>query len=239
MREIEIPEEGLEGIRYLLQLGAEGIDAFREAIETTGPSLLAPGPRSVLIEEAMPSGVAVETERILVYVLHPLFMVQQGLEISPEELHSSVGDTLQRAKEGTWESSDTAKWQALKQPLLKLLSSSVAQIEAKALALLRQRANRVQSLKVFTDTRPVFDELRETVAAVLVIDTLRIRFQDGSESRVMHFSLDPSDLDELETQITRAKKKHQGICKSNKQLDAPTLMVARDINQHSDSEQEQ
>lgn len=238
MRDIEIPEEGLEGIRCLLNLGENGIARFCRAIEATGPTLLSPGSRAILLEEEMGESHVANIEKIIAYALHPLFLLRQAWEVSPQEVHASVARSLKRAG-ATWDQADTDRWLQLEGPLISLLNCGVAQVEAKAESLLRQRANRVQSTRLFTDSRPVFDDERRSIAAVLLIDTLRVRFQDGDESRVMHFALDESNLDELEKQIVCAKRKRAEMRNLNQTLKIPVLCHTSEATGTDESEQEQ
>lgn len=240
MAEIGIPEEGLAGLHSLLALGAEGIDAFRNALDQTGPTLVSPRERAVLIHEASGAkGEVDDIERIFAYAIQPLHTLRVQLETSPSGLHAIIARGAERETESQWAPADLQKWSEFKPQIVALLGSEVAMLEAKAAALLRARPNTVQSVRVFSDVRPVFDDAREEIKVSLVTNTLRVRYFNGTESRTIHLSMDPSDLDELEKQISRARQKNERLRAQNMKVGVKSLEFIHSDGGESDGDGDQ
>lgn len=240
MAEIGIPEEGLAGIHLLIALGAGGIEAFHNALEQTGPTLVSPRERAVLIHEALGAkGQVDDIERILAYTVRPLHTLRAQLETSPSGLHAIVARSAEREPEPKWDPGDLQKWSEFKPQIVALFGSEIAMLEAKAAALLRARPNTIQSIRVFSDVRPVFDDEREEIKVSLITNTLRVRYFNGTESRTIHLSMDPCDLDELDKQVNRARQKNDRLRAQNAKLGVKSLEIVRTDGGEADEDGDQ
>ncbi len=200
---LRIPNEGHDALQALVGLGDSGVESLKQALETTGPILVPPRTRAVLVSEALPGDDAADVdqiEMILIFALMSLHAVQSQLKVSSQELHGMVALALNEELSG--------KWRQLEAPLVALLDSDVLRVESKARWLLRQQPNPIESARILSDVRPVFDEPREHLTVSLVLNTLRLRYDDGSDSRTMSFALDDDLLEDLEQQIARARRKN-------------------------------
>jgi len=226
---IEVPEEGIHALECLLDLGADGITAFCHAFTETGPTLVSAESRAALLQEAM--SVAVETEdieRIISDVLHPLNTLRDHFDVSPSGLYSLLAFSLDRDQTARWTAERRNQWNGLKDVLIPFFGLETAAIERKAFDLLEQRPAWVQTLRIFSDERPVFDEAGERITASVLVNTLRVQYANGNSRRTAYLSLDPNDLDLLEVQIQRARRKNRLICQRNERNGIPTLMLSPD-----------
>jgi hypothetical protein len=83
----------------------------------------------------------------------------------------------------------------------------------------------VRKLNIFTDVRPLFDETGTKVHFSIVTNTLYVRFMSNDEPATMYFSLDSGDLDDLESQIAKAKRKNGTVNHLYKGIGVPILAV--------------
>ena len=228
MAEIEIPDEGCRGIRLLISQGEERIAAIRKALDQTGPSLISNRKRAILINEALGGNGSVrDLELILNSVVYPLRMLQFRLEKSGTQIHDVVAefieDEIARQPTAIWTQALLDSWNQLKSPIVDLLASKSASVEAKSIRLLRSRSNQFRHVEVYSDCRPLFDEAIDGVEANLITNTMRIAYQDNTRSKVIHLSLDPKDLDKFEMQIRRAKQKNTLLRQQNDSQGLTTL----------------
>ncbi len=223
----EIPPDGVLAIRFLTELGKDGIRDLSVAFEKTGPTLLSPGDRSVLVYEEMKQAVPLEQIAcILEDALLPINALRAQFDITPSSLFSILTAGLEDDRSGNWDDGLQAKWTGAKSEILAFLSLRTLSIERKAWELLEDRPRWVQTLRIFSDVRPVFDDLARTIDANVLVNTLRIRYVDGQHSRIIHLALDPKDLDVLEEQIKRARQKNLLIRERNERDGIPTLLLS-------------
>jgi hypothetical protein len=185
--------------------------------------------RAVLLEERMQQDeIASDNLRttltfVLSEFLEPAFAVCCSYETSPAEFCSLLARGVQGSE--AWSADDEERWNNSKDALVELLANDVVRTEGKAAVLLRARPNLLLSARIITDARPVFNDARDAVEASLVVNTLRVRFFDGNESAVMHFSLDTADLEKLEEQIVQAKRKSELIREQQAAVDVQVLEI--------------
>ena len=210
---LEIPGEGIAAFLLLIDLGKQGIDRLRQGLKATGPSLAPIEIRAAQIAEtASGTPPVADVELILAHGVAPLVSIINQFDLSPEEVHAIIAEEIDRSADpDVWSEEHTKKWIDLRDAIVSLLSLDVLEIETKAGSLLAQRANWVTSLRVISEVRPVFDDPATAIKATLLVNTLVLRFQDGRSVRTEYFSLDPVDLDVLEDQIKRAKRKNELI----------------------------
>ena len=226
MTKFVIPEEGLRGIRLLLDLDADRLNALLRAIEATGPVLMASEARAVLIEEALEGDHIDHIVDILATAIQPLHILRQQTEMSAAAFYATIGASAARSGAPHWNQESDNRWMELKPQLVALLDSKALSVEAKAFRLIRARPNVVQSLRIFSDVRPIFDESRKRVVAQAIINTLRVRYLDGNDSKTIHLSIDPDDLNDIEEQVRRAIQKNNEIVQLSEKSGLRTLMFA-------------
>lgn len=219
MSEFGIPDEGREAIKRLLELEPDRIVQIFRALETTGPVLIHPSARAILVDEVMGDDAVDHLDDILRFAVFPFHTLRQQSDLSASDIYSIIEEEMSQI-----ESDYEQKCNDRKQELIALFDSAVLATEGKARGLIRARPNLVQSARIFTDVRPVFNETRDQITAHAIINTLRIRFLDGSDSKTIHLSIDPDDLEDLEEQIKRAQRKIKRIVEDGKKLGYPSLM---------------
>ena len=206
---VEIPKEGLAALRSLVELGAEGIHDFCDAFDATSPVFATLPQRVHLIQEASGRSDDSNTlQEIIRDALLPLHSLRAELEVSAETLYAVIEDGLKIAKAPDWSAENWAAWTQLKPQILRFLELPSVGVELKASELLKARPRWVQSLRLFSDVRPVFDDSVKSINAIIIVNTLCVRYSDNSRARTLYLSLDPEDLDSLREQIDRAQQKN-------------------------------
>lgn len=223
-----IPEQGAEALRSLLDLGHDGIVALCKALTETGPVLAGAGLRAKLVHPLMnnPDAVSVEEiEDILMGAVYPIHNLQYIHELPPETLYAEMTQAIKKMDD--WPEVYAAKWTEMRDDLLALSKLEVLGIETKGAELLRDRANRVRSLRLFSDVRPLFTDQRDKIQANVLTNTLCVHYIEGSAGRrrTAYFSLDPEDLTDLKEQVEKAEQKNQLIIEQHKAQEMLTLML--------------
>ncbi len=96
--------------------------------------------------------------------------------------------------------------------LRQLLDVERFSVWAKAFDVLHEQANRVASIRVLTDMRPVFDsDAAMPPKGAVITRTLRIRYRHEFRTHEAFFALDATDIDELIDALTRAKAKAENL----------------------------
>ena len=187
----------------------------------------------VQVEESI--GRVEDIEIILTDALAPLVSIINRFDLSPEEVHATLAADLARsAQPDVWPDTYTKRWSELKDAVVSLLSLDVLDIESKAGHLIGERANWVTSLRILSDVRPVFDDTANEMKASLLVNTLVVRFTDASGVRAAYFAIDPTDLDQLEDQIKRARRKNALIAQKYEK-DKTTLLMWASENDDSET----
>lgn len=91
---------------------------------------------------------------------------------------------------------------------LKALDNVITSI--KASLLLAERERLLLSSRVITDVRPVLEDSLSS-AAVLIINTLKIEFQEEGEKKTAFIAIDEQDIDSLISSLERAKRKSDSL----------------------------
>lgn len=90
---------------------------------------------------------------------------------------------------------------------------SLFQLQAKASDVMNAQERLYREVRIFSDIRPVFpkrDEVTPPVGAVIAHSMKLHYYQDG-ELKSFHLCLDDSDLQQLDTQVQRAKEKSKAL----------------------------
>lgn len=221
-----IPPEGVAAIRQLLQLGSEKIDRLGQLIQNHGPTFARADVRArLLCQSGGDIGSPQELESILTNALLPLQSIRYSFDFTADAFYDLVSEWLKQLSPEDWPQEDAEKWVNFKQAIVKLFDLAVFSVESKARALIEDRANWVQGLRILADLRPVLNETAETLQAMLIVNTICIQYRSGKRTRTAYFALDPADLDALEKQIGLAKKANLQL---RQQLDddkIPALML--------------
>lgn len=94
--------------------------------------------------------------------------------------------------------------------LVQLLRCDAIRLPAKALDLTTDQSVLFYAGNIVTDIRPVFDRRRENISGAIVTQNLKLHFFEDSgrsSERVVSLALDMEDIDNLISELERAKEK--------------------------------
>lgn len=95
--------------------------------------------------------------------------------------------------------------------------------KVKSMVITHQRERLFHDVQIFTDLRPVFSgEGPESVDAMSVIHTIRLRFRENNQNREIYVAVDKKDLSDLKRQIDRAENKEKVI---REKFDSPEIPI--------------
>lgn len=141
-------------------------------------------------------------------VLLGLHAVIRQRKITPDEVLEGVRYGLENA-EHPWDAAEFERWRSVEPSFRKLLVSSVVRLVSKALDVTYEHENLLQSARVVTDIRPIFNDDATQIDGAVVSHTIRLRYDNTSGDHSISVALDESDIRELEKQCKRALLKAQ------------------------------
>jgi hypothetical protein len=104
---------------------------------------------------------------------------------------------------------DSKDW--LTTRLTTLLEAGSVELAAKSKKATADYVNLFYGSRVSTDIRPVFKGDEISVAAVLIMHTLKIHYHSGEEHKDFFIALDDKDVQELINSLERAKAKGKSL----------------------------
>ena len=96
-------------------------------------------------------------------------------------------------------------------------------ITLKARTLIYEREKILEHLRILTDIRPIFDDLKgDEIQASVIIHNLKIEYLEDGRTHTAVFALDSSDLIDLNRMVLRAQQKEVALRNS---LDKTNLTI--------------
>lgn len=195
--------EQLRDLAVLRDLGEEGINSIIEKLVALD-SAIKPSEISGQLNVVLPDSP--EKVSCIMDVLMSLVTLCKQRNITPEELLTGLDNGIASSK--SWSEDETTKWKGLRPVLVKLFSLPALSIVVKALDLSYDYANLLQTAKILTDIRPVFDSDATSIQGSVVSHTLRIYYTSLEGNRhSLSLALDESDVIDLSKACERAMKK--------------------------------
>lgn len=205
---IPIPREGFAGVQALIEMGEERLAKLAEAQADKALDLSL----SQLFDRLT---TLLECEQrllqtVILKALIPLNGLRRSLEMSPSAFLSALDHTISEQAPDEWKADNLESWKQIVPQLGPFFEPDnfFAQT-SKAFDLLSERPAVLKSARILTELRPIYDEATTKTVAVLQTNTLVLDYWDGQRLATLHVTLDSGDLDSLEAELARAKKKIQ------------------------------
>lgn len=106
-----------------------------------------------------------------------------------------------------WSEEEIDGWNSFKSCLVELLQLKCFRVLEKTLNLSYEYANLLQSTRVITDIRPIFNEEKTEIDGAVISFTLRIQYDSADSDHGLSLTIDEGDIDHLIKQCEEAKKK--------------------------------
>ena len=157
------------------------------------------------LKEELSSEQATDLLRLFVF----LGSVGRVTDLEPPKLVEEISASIKALPpERKWGSQELKKWQNAAPDLQALLTLENVQVLAKAIDLTyHEYANVLQSVRIITDIRPIFDKSGEKLLTAIISQTLRIHYRTDEGNHSVSISLDQEDIDGLAKSCDRAVKK--------------------------------
>ena len=217
MPNLTVPEEHIDGLRYILGLSAEDSKRISVALEsatTTGLRDL-----TELIAIAIPD-IEIRKAREIVTVLRSLYIARNALEITVDTF---VDEILKAASQVGIVSSAS---DALGDSLRSLLSIRPLSLLSKARGLHIEHENVFCSARIMSDLRPVFDvNIEEEPTGLVMAHILKLSYHNSGEHRELYVAIDKLDIQNLIDSLERAKAKAKTL---RKMVNSKNLTIMAD-----------
>jgi hypothetical protein len=142
-------------------------------------------------------------------IMRPLLGLQSMIRhkrIGPEEAVKAVREALQSA-DPKWTDAELRRWDALEQDFQALISSPAVRRVSVTLELTYEYENLLQSARIVTDIRPMFNEDVSAIEGAVISHTLRVRYDSAEGDHSLSLAMDQNDIKDLQRQCERALQK--------------------------------
>jgi len=202
--QIQLNKSQLADLKAICELGPEVLGAVVDRINSLEPVPLAPSE----LQEAILEVIKGNEEAVNSTLRQALSLasLQRRRKLDPETILDGIWKGLQSASV-PWDGTALAKWEALEPTFQQLISSKNVEVAAKALDLSYDYANLLQTTRIVTDVRPVFDNEVTKIEGAVVSFTLRLTYDNAEGSHNLSIAMNQADINTLREQCDRALKK--------------------------------
>lgn len=202
----QVPPAHKDSLVYLNATDPQQLDQLVEALQKRplafDPDEFVPDFQKVLGKEYGPA--------VLAMTLSLSNSIQmRGLDVSRSL--SEVGEVLAEPAEEDGSEFDLKRWPQTADRLKKLLELKQVKTLAKAVDLLYDQPNVLQSTRILTDVRPVFTTTDSSFESAVITQTLRIKYFESGEIRSLNIAIDEADIRQLIAACERAMSKSEAI----------------------------
>lgn len=200
--QIHLSKTQISDLKAILELGPKVLDGVVQAINRLeSPPLTPSGLKAVIGEVVRENPVVVDSIVRLTLWLSSLRMRRK---MSAVEVVEAL---LQGAKTAAPGESDPISWSQIEPALGALIASAKIQTTAKALELSYDYTNLLQTTKIITDIRPIYDDELDRIDGAVVSFTLRLSYDSREGNHALSVAMDQADVETLREQCVRALKK--------------------------------
>lgn len=201
--QIQLNKSQLSDLKAIVELGPDVLRQVLERIERIDPPPLAPVDLQTVIRDVVAKQ---GTADILLRQALSLMSLRRRRKLDAEEVIAGIRQGLGNASP-PWDQQALDRWTAIEDPFRKLISSSKVETTAKVLDLSYDYANLLQTTRIVTDIRPVFDNEVTRIDGAVVSFTLRLNYDNIEGSHSLSIAMNQADVDALRQQCERALKK--------------------------------
>jgi hypothetical protein len=201
--QIQLNKSLLSDLKAIVELGPETLARVVDRIDRMEHPPLAPADLQTVIREVVTKQGAAD---ILLRQALSLASLRRRRELDADEVVAGIRQGLRNAAT----SSDDAtleRWSAIEPSFLRLISSAKVETTAKVLDLSYDYANLLQTTRIVTDIRPVFDDEVTRIDGAVVSFTLRLNYDNIEGSHSLSIAMNQADVESLRQQCERALRK--------------------------------
>jgi len=203
--QLSVPDSELPGIKMLVHMSDENLEALENALSSRRPTLDAEALAKSVAEATGLDFAAVQT---VTSVLRRWAFIERRVGLSPSGLLAALASSLEENRE--WHTEDAQALSDRTESLAKLLApTGPLGVIAKATELLVEQQFLFCKARIITDARPVFDEQAEGMLGLIPSHCLALTYHEGPETRELHLLMDAKDMRQLHDQLERAQRKEK------------------------------
>lgn len=218
-----IPESAYEGFDALIEIGEEKLARLAKYVQNKHLTL----DSEYLVTDLSKAtdASAEELGRAMDNILIPLSGLRSDFRMPAPEFIELLTHLIDEQK-NKWYEANRDAWKRVSPSLGSLIGpdSYFAQLN-KVYRLLVNRPALVDSMRVFTELRPVYDDEVTKVKAYLITSTLAVSYQEYGDQKRIHLTVDKQDLERLQEQVDRALRKIELLQKQVALLEVPSLIA--------------
>jgi hypothetical protein len=207
---IKIPESGVAGLKALISLGPDGIDALCE-IANDLPLSLDVSSLIERISKALEKDPRI-VSRLVTAALMPLNHLRVDMKLESHEFLDVISRAIESDNHQNWDPEQLNGWRAIVSRVGPLFGKdNIFSLTSKSYQLLINRPNPVQSIKILSEVRPVYGEDATSIKAFVLAKTLVVDYAEKETAKTIFLSMDMDDLRSLATEVDRARLKSETI----------------------------
>lgn len=218
-----IPENAYEGFQALIEIGDEKLALLNEHVQNKRLTLDA---ERLLSEMAKATGATEDALGLAMdNILIPLSGLRGDLRMASTDFVDLLTELIEKQKTD-WYEENHAEWERVSPSLAPLIGpdSYFAQLN-KAYRLVANRPSIVETARILTELRPVYDDEATKVKAYLITSTLAVRYREFGEQKRLHLTVDRQDLGRFREQVDRALRKIELLERQVALLEVPSLVA--------------
>lgn len=191
----------LDDLKIVRDLTASELSEIISKIKAISPPPLRPVAIRKVLSEVIKDA---EAESAFMRQLTSGCSLLRQRNITAEELIEGINFGIIKAVEGRWTDSELNKWKEKKDLICELFSLESIGSIVKALEISYEYPNILQTSKILTDIRPVFDDAGTSFHGAIVSHSLQVYFDNSSGNQNISLSLDHDDVVQLKNSCDRA-----------------------------------
>lgn len=218
-----IPKSAYEGFDALIAIGHAKLSRLVEEVRSRRLTL---NQERLVADLATAIGADANAIQMAAdYVLIPLSGLRAEFKMSAEDFVTLITGLI-HAQRVEWLEKNRSAWEHVSPLLGQLIApnSLFAQLN-KTYRLLFNRPGLVETIRLLTELRPVYDDEVTTVQAYIITSTMAVTYQESGEQKRVHLTMDRQDLERLQEQVERALRKIQLLERQVALLEVPSLVA--------------
>lgn len=225
---IPIPSHTFIGLAAFMNLGKERLHRLSEVQKTRTIDL---DIGKVIVEFA--SYIECDQQhmqRAILDSLIPLNGLRRTLNLETDIFLASLAHTVEQQAPDEWKREYGEAWPDVA-PYLRpfFVQDNFFSHISQSLELLSQRPAVLQSARLLSDLRPIYDEDATRTVALIHTNTLMLQYWDGENSKLLHLALDTRDLASMQSELERARQRLQ-ISRNEAENKGDIFLTFGDLN---------
>jgi hypothetical protein len=200
--QIQLNKTQLSDWKAIVELGPEVLAQVIERIERMDTPPLTPADLQEVIREVVSNQ---STADVLLRQALSLSSLRRRRKLDAEDVIVGIRQGLRNAST-PWDSASLERWKSIEAPFRQIISSAKVETTSKVLDLSYDYANLLQTTRIVTDIRPVFDNEVTRIDGAVVSFTLRLNYDNIEGSHSLSIAMNQTDVESLRQQCESALK---------------------------------